>query len=168
MASIALLVFGVLAFGQTMVSLERGQSRTREAGRATQAARARAREHPRRGVPASHSAASTATRRRSGRRRHRAGWQLRGGRSLRAPRRPDGLPGEVIFPTPVGFPGQLVESVNNPRWACRATSTATASRTRRQNYSTSYTVLPVLVRVRWMGSAGPAQVELRSMLGAYR
>src|SRR5688572_6102384 len=39
-AGITLLIVGVLGFAQTLVCLDRGQARTREAGRATQAARA--------------------------------------------------------------------------------------------------------------------------------
>jgi hypothetical protein len=35
------------------------------------------------------------------------------------------------------------------------------------NCATTYKILPVRVRVRWTGAAGPAEVELHSMLGNY-
>jgi len=35
------------------------------------------------------------------------------------------------------------------------------------NYASTYTILPVRVRVQWVGPAGPGEVELRTMVGNF-
>ena len=78
----------------------------------------------------------------------------------------DGLAGQVIFPTRVGFPGALREDVVDaklgmPRDLDGDGVIDTA------NHAGNYRLLPVIVRVRWRGATGNASAELRTMLGNY-
>jgi len=164
---IAVLVTGILGFAQTMVVLQRGHERTREVGRASQAARqmleriqAEAFAEAFRnfnGDPADDPAGPGTG---SGKNFAVPGLSARLGDA-------DGLPGEVIFPTPAGLPGSLMENVVDPLLGMPrdlngdgAISTATA-------YNSTYTILPVRVRVQWVGPSGPGEVELRTMMGNY-
>lgn len=73
----------------------------------------------------------------------------------------DGLPGEIVFPE---VAGELREDVVDP----------TLSMPRDLNgdgfidaldHAADWRSLPVLVRVRWRGRSGDAQIDLRTMLG---
>ncbi len=79
---------------------------------------------------------------------------------------PDGMVGEIVFPTRVGFPGALREDVVNERLGMprdlNGDDVIDAG-----NHAGDYRLLPLLVRVRWRGAAGNASVELRTILGNY-
>ena len=164
---IAVLVTGIMGFAQTMVVVQRGHQRTREVGRATQAARqvieriqAEAFAEAFRvynGDPADDPAgAGTAP-----------------GKNFAVPglsallNDPDGLPGEVIFPTPAGAPGSLMENVVDTRLGMPRDLNGDGAISTVTNYASTYTILPVRVRVQWVGASGPGEVELRTMLGNY-
>ncbi len=166
-AGIAVLVIGVLGFSQAMVSMERGNVRTRESGRATQAARAILER-----IQA--EAFAEAFRRYNGDPTDDPGgagtapgkdFAVPGLTAL--PDDPDGLPGEVIFPSPQASPGQLREDVVDPLLGMPRDLNGNGTVEAGVDYSTSYMILPVRVRVRWTGAAGPCTVELRSMLANY-
>jgi hypothetical protein len=67
---------------------------------------------------------------------------------------PDGQPGEVVFPTLDAAPGQLIESVNMASLGMPRDLNGDGAIHATADYSTSYVLLPVLVRVRWEGAAG--------------
>ena len=167
-AGITLLIVGVLGFAQTLVCLDRGQARTREAGRATQAARAVLERIQAEAFP-------EAFRRFNGDGADDPGGaNTAPGNTFAVPglsaRRDDadGQPGEVVFPTLDAAPGQLIESVNMASLGMPRDLNGDGAIHATADYSTSYVLLPVIVRVRWEGAAGPAVVELRSVLGNYR
>jgi len=167
-AGITLLIVGVLGFAQTLVCLDKGQARTREAGRATQAARAVLERIQAEAFPEAFRRFNAEPADDPG------GAGTAPGASFAVPglsaRRddPDGQPGEVVFPTLDAAPSQLLESVNLEALGMPRDLNGDGVIHPTADYATSYVVLPVLVRVRWEGSAGPAMVELRSMLGNYR
>ena len=84
-----------------------------------------------------------------------------------APDDPDGMCGEIIFPTPPGQPGTLREDVVDPALGMpqdldghNGVDTA--------NHSLDYKLLPVRVRVRWQSSDGTiGVVELKTNLANY-
>ena len=164
---IAVLVTGILGFMQTMVVLERGQGRTREVGRATQAARqmleriqAEAFAEAFRnfnGDPADDPAGPGTG---PGKNFAVAGLSARLDD-------PDGLAGEVVFPTPAGLPGSLMENVVDSKLGMPRDLNGDAAISTTANYASTYTILPVRVRVQWVGPSGPGEVELRTMVGNF-
>jgi len=164
---IVVLVTGVLSFAQAMISLERAQQRTREVGRATEAARqvleaiqAQAFAEAFRyynGTPADDpGGAGTAP----GKNFDVPGLTPR-------PDDPDGHVGEVIFPTPAGQPGVLRENTVDSALGMPRDLNGDGIINNLADYATTYTVLPVRVRVQWVGSGGPGQVEIRTLLGNF-
>src|SRR5258705_13201543 len=164
---IAVLVIGVLGFLRAVIQLERMRSRTREAARATEAARRIVQsiqaeaflEAFRRynGDPTDDpGGAGTAP----GKNFAVAGLSA-------AANDPDGRPGEIIFPTPVGLPGVLRESVIDSRLGMPRDLNGDGVVNNVTNYATTYTILPVRVVVDWVGAAGRGHVELRTMLSNY-
>jgi len=80
---------------------------------------------------------------------------------------PDGLPGEIVFPTTtVGGALQLREDVVNAKLGMprdlNGDGVVDAA-----DHSGDYQLLPVLVRVRWRGVAGNGLVELPTMLSNF-
>jgi hypothetical protein len=78
------------------------------------------------------------------------------------------MAGQVIFPTPDGFPGELRESTVDASLGMPRDLNGDGVMHATNSYSTDYRVLPVRVRVTWTGTAGPGEVELRTLLGNYR
>ena len=78
----------------------------------------------------------------------------------------DGLAGEVIFPSPGGAPSQLREDVILPELGMPRDLDGNGV-IDAANHALDYTLLPVLIRVRWCSASGPAFFELRTMLGNY-
>ena len=165
--SISVLLVGVLGFAQTMVAIERSQLRTRDVGRATQAARAVLERIQAEAFPEAFrrfngdssddpGGAGTAP----GKDFAVLGLSARRGDA-------DGLPGEVIFPTPTGQPGVLREDVSDSKLGMPRDLNGDGLISPTANYATTYTLLPVRVRVQWVGPGGPGEVELRTMLGNY-
>lgn len=163
----AVLVMGLVGYLQAMATMERGQLRTREVGRATEAAR--------RIVESIEAEAfAEAFRSYNGDPNDDPGGPgTAPGRNFAVPglsaRRgdPDGLPGEVVFPTPAGQPTFLSETVVDPRLGTPRDLNGNGTIDPLVNCATTYTILPVRVRVEWVGSAGPGVVEMRTMLGNY-
>ena len=166
--SVTLLVGGVLAVGFTMVTLDRNATRTRELGRATAAAteileRIQAEAFPE-----------------AFRRFNATGDDDPGGigtapgaafavEGLTArPDDLDGLPGEILFPSPADAPNELRESFEDEAMGMPSDLNGDGVVHATASYATAYELLPVRIRVTWVGVSGPAEYELRTVLGNYR
>jgi hypothetical protein len=80
---------------------------------------------------------------------------------------PDGMPGEIIMPSPAGQPGLLLESVVNEKLAMPHDLNGNGL-VDGLDHSSNYKLLPVLVRVRWRASDGTVGVvELKTCLANY-
>lgn len=163
----AVLVTGVVAYLQAMVLIGRAQQHTREVGRATQAARQviesiEAEAFPEafrryNGEPTDDpGGAGTAP----GKNFDVFGLSARAGDL-------DGLPGEVIFPSPTAQPGELREDFVDARLGMPRDLSGDGAIDGTTNYATNYRILPVRVRVVWVSPSGPGRVELRTLIGNY-
>lgn len=84
-----------------------------------------------------------------------------------APDDPDGMCGEVIFPTPPGQPAQLCENVDDPKLAMPHDLNGDGV-VDSANRATDYKLLPVRVRVCWQSNDGTiGVVELKTNLANY-
>jgi len=165
--AITVLVMGMLASMQAMVFLERSQQKTREVARATQAARQvleriQAEAFPEAFRRYNDDASDDPGTGGTAPGKHFAVLGL----SPR-PGDPDGMAGEIVFPTPPGQPTVLRESIANPRIGMPRDLDGDGYVDSTTNCALTYKILPVLARVQWTGAAGPAEVELRTMLGNY-
>ena len=166
--AIAILVTAVLGFSKTMVMIERAQARTREVGLASQAARQVLERIQSVAFP-------EAFRRFNGDAADDPGGAgTAPGKNFAVPglpalpTDPDGLAGEILFPTPNGQPGVLRESIADSPLGMPRDLNGDGLVDAAANYSTTYKILPVRVRVTWTGSSGgPAEFELRTMLANY-
>ena len=165
--AIVILISGVAGYLQAMVQLERAQQRTREVGRATQAARQIVESIEAEAFP-------EAFRRYNGEPIDDPGgagtapgkdFDVPGLSAM--PGDPDGRPGEVIFPSPAGQPGVLNEAVVDSTLGMPRDLNGDGLIDNAANYNQTYTILPLRVRVSWVSSAGPASVEVRTMLGNF-
>jgi len=166
--SITVLLVGVLGFAQTLVSIEKTQARTRESGRASQAARGMLERIQAEAFPEAFrrynaepsddpGGAGTAP---------GSNFAVEG---LSAPADDaDGFVGEVVFPTPVGLPGVLRENTVDSALGMPRDLNGDGLIHATASYATDYRVLPVRVRVVWIGTAGRSEIELRTVLGNYR
>ena len=164
--AITVLVLGVVGSMQAMILLERSQERTKEVGRATQAAR--------RVLEAIQAEAfAEAFRRYNGSTADDPGgagtapganFRVAGLSAL--PGDADGFPGEVVFPSPTASPLELREDfadsdLGMPRDLNGDTFVDAA------NHATDYKLLPVQVRVVWRSASGPGVIELNTMLANF-
>lgn len=166
--AVTILMIGVLGFSNTLVSMERSQIRTRESGRAIEAARAMLERIQAEAFPEAF------------RRYNATGADDPGGANTAPganfavdglsarPDDPDGLAGQVIFPSPAGAPGELRENVVDAALGMPRDLNGDGAIHLTESYPTDYRMLPVRVRVEWTGSAGPASVEICTLLGNYR
>lgn len=167
MVGLAVFVLGVLGFTRTMVAMERAQLAARESARATQAARTILERIQAEAFP-------EAFRRYNG-----SGADDPGGVNT-APGKnfaveglsarqgdADGMPGEVIFPSPDGQPLVLSEGFVDARWGMPRDLNGDGVINAGANYATQYNLLPVRVRVEWISAAGPCQVQIETLLGNY-
>lgn len=165
---ITILLVGVLGFAQTLVSLEKTQARTRESGRAAQAARAMLERIQAEAFPEAFRRFNQDPGDDPGGVGSAPGANFAvEGLSAQADDA-DGLPDEVFFPRTPGFPGELRESVVDEALGMPRDLNGDGNVHATASYATDYRLLPVRVRVAWVGSAGPAAVELRTVLGNYR
>jgi hypothetical protein len=158
------LIVGVLSFAQTLVSLERVDGKTREASQATEAARA---------VMEKIAAEAFAE---AFRRYNAVPSDDPGGAGTApgatfsvaglSPRSGATSVGEVIFPVDPDAPGAMDETITDGLLGMPRDLNGDGDSTD-QNVTTSYMVLPVIVRVRWQSASGPGEVSLRTMLGNY-
>jgi hypothetical protein len=164
---IAVLVTAVLGFSKTMVMIEQAHQRTREVGLASQAARQVLERIQ------SVSYAEAFRRFNGDASDDPGGAGTAPGMNFAVPGLsavagdPDGLPGEILFPTPNGQPGVLRENVADAALGMPRDLNGDGFVSAVANYSTTYTILPVRVRVRWVSSSGPGVYELRTLLGNY-
>jgi type II secretory pathway pseudopilin PulG len=164
--AITILIVGVVGSMQTMILLERSAERAREIDRATQAARQVLERIQAEAFP-------EAFRRYNDDPSDDPGVGLAPGKNFAvqglSARQddPDGMPGEVIFPTPPGQPTVLREDIVDPKLGMPRDLNGDGVIDGTTNCATTYTILPVRVRVRWVGPSGPGEVELHTMLGNY-
>lgn len=79
----------------------------------------------------------------------------------------DGMVGEILFPTAgAALLGLLNENVRDKRFGCPRDLNGDGD-ANDQIASGDYGLLPVIVRLEWVGSAGPASIELRTLLADY-
>ncbi len=166
--AVTVLVVGVLAFAQTLVAMERARVSTRDTGRATEAARAMLERIQAEAFPEAFRRYNDTDADDPGGIGTAPGANFAVvGLSARAGDH-DGLSGEVIFPTPVGFPGELRESVVDAALGMPRDLNGDDVVHQTASYATDYDILPVRVRVSWIGITGQSQVELSTVLGSYR
>lgn len=80
-----------------------------------------------------------------------------------APGDPDGLPGEILFPTVAAQPASLREDLVDARFGTprdlNSDGVIDAS-----NHAANYTLIPVVVQVRWRGARGIGTYQLKTMI----
>ena len=162
--SITLLVMGISALSRVTVSLARAGSMARENETATQSARAMLERIQAESFSQAFRSfnatgaddpggANTAP---------GANFAVRGLRAL--PGDPDGLPGEVLFPSTAGQPAQLREDVVDAHLGMPQDLDGNGV-VDSANHATDYKLLPVRVRVRWQSRDGSTGVvELATYL----
>jgi len=161
------LITGVLGFAQAMISLEKAQQHTRDVGRATQAARQILESIQAQAFPEAFRYYNGTPEDDPG------GIGTAPGKNFDVPglqpraNDPDGRVGEVIFPTPAGEPAVLRENTVETKLGMPRDLNGDGLVNTLADYSTTYVVLPVRVRVQWSGASGSGAVELRTLLGNY-
>ncbi|MCC6409777.1 MAG: prepilin-type N-terminal cleavage/methylation domain-containing protein [Planctomycetes bacterium] len=76
---------------------------------------------------------------------------------------PDGLPGEILFPVQAGAPGALREDLVDARFGTPRDLDLDGA-IDNANHAANYTLIPVVVRVRWRGTRGIGVYELKTMI----
>lgn len=165
---ITVLLVGVLGFAQTLVSLEKTQARTREAGRATQAARGMLERIQAEAFPEAFRRYNAEPNDDPGGAGTAPGANFAVEGLSVQPDDADGFVGRVEFPTPAGLPGELRESTVDAALGMPRDLNGDGVVHATASYATDYRVLPVRVRVSWIGTAGRSEVEIRTVLGNYR
>ena len=161
------LVTGVLGFAQAMISLEKAQQHTRDVGRATQAARQVLEAIQAQSFAEAFRAYNGTPDDDPG------GIGTAPGKNFNVPglnarsNDADGFVGEVVFPTPPNQPGVLRESTTDTKLGMPRDLNGYGLINTLADYSTTYTILPVRVRVQWTGASGAGAVELRTLLGNF-
>lgn len=80
---------------------------------------------------------------------------------------PDGIVGEVVFPTAgTGALEELREDAQIPELGMPRDLDADGV-VDSDDHANNYRLLPVLVRVRWLGAEGRGEVELKTVLGEF-
>ena len=79
---------------------------------------------------------------------------------------PDGIVGEIVFPTLGAAPGVLREDLQLPFMGL-PTDLNGDGVVDDQDHSGDYLLLPALVRVQWQSPSGPAKFEFKTLLGNY-
>jgi hypothetical protein len=92
-----------------------------------------------------------------------AGWAVEGLDPL--PDDADGLVGEIVFPTD-GAGTAIREDVPNPALGTPRDLNGDGL-IDGNDHSADYRILPVIVRVRWLGRSGPGKLEFHTILGDF-
>ena len=80
---------------------------------------------------------------------------------------PDGMAGEILFPTDgTLLQGFLNEKLVDARFGCPRDLNGDGD-AQDEISAGNYGLLPVVVRIEWMGSSGPSTLELRTLLADY-
>ncbi|MCE9596138.1 MAG: hypothetical protein K8S98_18265 [Planctomycetes bacterium] len=75
----------------------------------------------------------------------------------------DGLPGEILFPVQVNAPTVLREDLVDPRFGTPRDLDGDGL-IDAANHATNYTLIPVVVRVRWRGARGVSTYQVKTMI----
>ena len=167
MFSIVLLVIGITAISRLTVGVTRQANFQRECALATEGARAMLERIQAESFSQGFRAfnASSADDPGGAGTAPGANFAITGLRAL--PDDPDGMPGEIIMPTPAGQPEQLREDVDDPKLGMPHDLNGNGV-VDFANHATDYKLLPVLVRVRWQACDGTnGVVELKTCLANY-
>ena len=78
---------------------------------------------------------------------------------------PDGMAGEILFPTLTGAPASLREDVIDPKLGTPRDLDGDGA-VDALDHSGDYLILPVVVRFSWRGKAGDSRVEFKTLLGS--
>jgi type II secretory pathway pseudopilin PulG len=163
---IAILMIGVFGFSRSIVSISSSSQKQHELARATQAARDVMERIGAEAFPEAFrrfnsdpaddpGGPGTAP---------GSGFAVAGLSAL--PGDADGLPGEVIFPTPSAAPSQLREDVTIADLGMPRDLNGDGA-VDANNHALDYKLLPVIVRVRWRTASGAGEFELKTMLAGY-
>lgn len=79
------------------------------------------------------------------------------------PNDPDGLPGEILFPTVTGAPTALREDLVDARFGTPRDLSGDGV-IDANNHAGDYSLIPVVVQVRWRGARGVGTYELKTMI----
>ncbi len=165
---VTLLVTGVLSFGYTLISLERGALRSRELGAATAAAAEMLERIQAEAFPEAFRRYNATGSDDPGGANTAPGANFAVAGLTARPDDPDGWPGQVQFPSPSGAPTQLREDFEDEALGMPHDLNGDGIVTAGASHPTTYVVLPVRIRIAWTSAAGPGEYELTTLLGNYR
>lgn len=163
---IAVLLVGVLGFSRSLLSIGNSSQKQREMTRATQAVREVMERIAAESFPQAFRSFNADPDDDPGGAGTAPGSRFAVPTLNALPGDPNGLAGQVIFPTFDASPGQLREDVVSPDLGTPRDLNGDGV-VDGADHSLDYKLLPVIVRVRWRNAAGPGEFELKTMLAGY-
>lgn len=164
--TMTLLVFGLLSFSRALLASSRAEQKTQDADRATQAARRILESIQAEAFPDAFRRYNAEPSDDPGLAGSAPGSNFAVFGLSALPDDADGLPGEVVFPSPVGSPLQLREDFDDTALGMPRDLNGDGN-IDALNHAMDYRLLPIQVRVRWRGPAGPGTVVLNTMIANY-